>query len=199
MPKPQAFRSKGRGKDRIVYPLTGRAAQKAGRNFKLKAKVSQTEVAIPIEMGKTGRKGMASWTKKAAEGIARKVRPLVGKRVLLYGGGGMGVDVAELKGVKVEPVTLYGRIVKGKRQDFRKPRKSKTEFFVTVDLYDPKGRLGRGTKQFTPHLGSWKLAKISSPKLSPQTKRRWKRLGFTKAQVDEAEYRGIDLETDIGA
>lgn len=129
-------------------------------------------IAVPIELGKTGRKSMAGWTKKAAQRIARKVKPLVGKQVALYGGGGSDMHVARLKSVKVVPVTLYGRIVKGKRETFKKPRKSKTEFYIDVTLYDPKGKLPPyPSKTFSPHLGSWRIAKIIRKKRSKKRKR----------------------------
>lgn len=117
--------------------------------------------AVPIKLGKRGRKTMAGWTKKSAQRIAKDVRPLVGQDVVLYGGGGFDSNIAELKSVKVEPVTLYGKIVKGKRIDYKKPKKSKTEFIVKVELYDSEGKLPPyPSKTFSPHLGSWKIARI---------------------------------------
>lgn len=117
--------------------------------------------AVPIKLGESGRRGMASWTKSAANRIVAKVRRHVGKQVVLYGGGGFDANLCTLKSVKVEPVTLYAKIVKGKRIDFAKPQKSKTEFYVTVELYDPEGKLPPyPSKKFSPHLGSWKLAEI---------------------------------------
>lgn len=124
---------------------------------------SKKRVAVPIAIPKRGRKGMASWTKKSAEVIKRSLEPLVGKEVVLFGGGGLDINLGTLKDVTVAPDVLYGRIVKGKRQDYKKPRESKTSFHVSAHLFSKEGGLVPfGAKEFSPHIGSWRIAEIKN-------------------------------------
>lgn len=119
---------------------------------------------MPIALPTGGRKGMASWTKGSAEAIKRSLQPLIGKEVALFGGGGAigsGLNLGLLKDVTVAPDMIYARFVKGQRQDYKKPHPSKTSFHVSAHLFSKEGGLVPvGAKEFSPHIGSWRIAEI---------------------------------------
>ena len=73
--------------------------------------------AKPVNVNWDKQKGMAEWTKKDAQQIAKSLRPIVGKKVVLYGGGGFDEDLCRLEDIKAEGITLY--------PEGRKPYKSK--------------------------------------------------------------------------
>lgn len=136
--------------------------------------------AKPVEVNWDKQKGMALWTKKDARQVAKILRPLVGKKVMLYGGGGFDEDLCKLENIGAEPVTLY--------PEGRKPYKSKTKYKVKAELKTLEnwrdkthlfGELVRSAeykgdkyvppkykeKRFTPSLGSWKLAEVTTYKV----------------------------------
>jgi hypothetical protein len=137
-------------------------------------KYEAVEVGIPWDK----RKGMATWSKGMAEKAVRKLRPLVGKRVLLYGGGGTDENIATLKSVKMGKPFYY--LVEGRQPPvgatiMRDPHPipkgtparerslgyySPTDYYVNAELHLAKGQQIGGRPTFSPHLGSWRLAKL---------------------------------------
>ena len=133
--------------------------------------------AKPVDVDWDKQKGMAQWTKKDARQVARFLKPLVGKKVILYGGGGWDEDLCKLENIGAKPLTLYPRD--------RKPYKSKTRYKVEAELKtlenwrDKTSLFGEFVKSaeyendkyippeykekgFTPSLGSWKLAEVTN-------------------------------------
>ena len=49
------------------------------------------------------QKQMATWPKATAKKVAQKLRPLVGKKVILYCGGGDDNNIGTLKSIKAIP------------------------------------------------------------------------------------------------
>lgn len=142
---------------------------------KTKPKVKYEAIELPIDWNKQTK--MATWKKKDAEKVARQYKKFVGKKMVLYGGGGWDFNLVTVKKVNVEPQDVFARKVKGEWIHFKEPKKSKTKYNVRAILrpegeskqdnlfkepiYDKKGLLkGHKIKDFEPHLGSWKLAKI---------------------------------------
>jgi len=135
--------------------------------------------ADPVNIDWDKQKRMAEWTKRDAQAVARKLRPLVGKKVVLYGGGGFDEDLCRLENIEAEPLTLYAK------SDIGKPYKSKTRFRVKArlktleDWRKRTGLFGELVKsadvvngkyvppkyresKFEPSLGSWKLARVTT-------------------------------------
>jgi len=100
---------------------------------------------------------MAEWHRKDAQEIKRRLKPYIGKTVMLSGGGGFAGEVTAVKlgGVKVSKPTYY--------REGKYPYKPKKDIWkVNVDLIEvPMGGavpLPLGKKKFSPALGSWKLS-----------------------------------------
>jgi hypothetical protein len=100
---------------------------------------------------------MASWHKKDALALRRILMPLIGKRVVLYGGGGWSGEesIGILKKIDIHKPTYYS-------QPDNKPYTPKEDIYIvdaTLHFADVKDT-SLNRKSFTPHLGSWKIAKI---------------------------------------
>jgi len=136
--------------------------------------------AKPVDVNWDKQKEMAQWTKKDARQVAKVLRPLVGKKVMLYGGGGRGGDLCKLESIRTAGLTLY--------PEGRKPYKSKTKYKVeaklkTLENWENKtaffGELVKSADvvndkyippkyketTFDPSLGSWKLAEVTTYKV----------------------------------
>lgn len=126
---------------------------------------------IPYEK----QKRMAIWSKQTAKKVASKFRPLVGKRVILYGGGGWDYNVGRLKSIKSKPSFYYisegHPAPKGVKviKDPSNPDKERAslgyyspkDYIVEADLrFKKEDAPFQDRMKFTPHLGSWKIAKL---------------------------------------
>ena len=97
-------------------------------------------IELPINWDK--RIDFVIWHKKDADHVIKCVNPLIGHKVLLYGGGSAGdSNICTLKSVSL---VLYNL---------------EHEFLVDVELIDVQPAIF-GEHKFSPHLGSWRLAKI---------------------------------------
>lgn len=114
---------------------------------------------------------IASWQEKDAVALANKVLPLVGKRVVLYGGGGAGSHIGKLASVRVVKQLHYWRHGRGGRRIEGEHFPKTGEFSVKVRLteLDPPIRYRYtkdwkkvGQRTFEPALGSWRIAPITS-------------------------------------
>lgn len=98
------------------------------------------------------RRDISTWKKKDALQVKRMLNPFVGKKVVLYGGGGSGSDLVKLLSVKIVKPTYYDKE--------NKPYTPKQDIYqVDVELRAINGEIF-GKKTFKPHIGSWKLAKL---------------------------------------
>jgi len=103
---------------------------------------------------------MASWRRKHAEQVYKKLKPLEGKLVLLSGGGAMMGDVssAKLKKLVLKKPTYY-------RRDSGAEYIPKRDVWVIeaqLSNYPLEGSSGfpLGKETFSPHLGSWKISEL---------------------------------------
>lgn len=110
--------------------------------------------AVPIKFNWDKQKRMAIWNKKNAMELKSKLKPLVGKDVAMYGGGGHGISIGRLEKVEVERPIYF--------VENKPPQKSKTDYEVIAKMNFAKTKdyPFAGTKTFSPHLGSWKIAKL---------------------------------------
>lgn len=91
---------------------------------------------IPLPRGSN----LTDFSRDDAHRLARTLRHYVGKRVLLYGGGGFpGLEV-RLLGVRVKCET------------------SAKVCAVVPTLKGPRAKMPAGKATFSPFLGSWQLA-----------------------------------------
>jgi len=112
------------------------------------AKYRMVELKIPWDRSSYA----ATWSKTTAKSVARKLRPLIGKKVVLYGGGGWDKAICRLKNIRMYKSPPYQR--GGKMR--------KNEYYVDADLkiLEIENDWLGGRKEFSPHLGSWKIAKL---------------------------------------
>lgn len=116
------------------------------------------------------QKRIAIWPQKSAVRLANKLMPLIGQRVVLYGGGGIGSRTGKLVDVRVEIPKYYGR-----SPDEPKVYIPQDDFVVKIKLvdlepafgvkrwYDAKGMFLEKPimeRIFEPSLGSWMIAAI---------------------------------------
>jgi hypothetical protein len=118
------------------------------------------------------QKSMATWSEKTAKLVTSKLRPLVGKKVVLYGGGGWDYNIGKLKSVKTKPAFYYPvenkplpkgvKIIENPEWKGNYGYYSKKDFIVEADLKlnTPIG----GRTEVTPHIGSWKIGKLKKLK-----------------------------------
>ena len=125
------------------------------------------EVGIP--WGK--QKRMATWSKGMAQMVAKKLMPLIGKKVVLYGGGGDESNIGTLKSIKAEPkfyfVTEKVKTPRGVKiipdpawKDGRLGYHSPTDYNIKAELRFSKGQEPFSKPTFSPSLGSWRIAKL---------------------------------------
>jgi len=171
MPKPKGFRSKGKGKERKVYPIYAGSSGGRGRsNFTLKAKVDGTIRRLHKQRDKKVDRQITRLEKKG-DLIAKKIQRRENTLFDPYAS-------IERKRKAMSAIKKYQAEQKQLMKKIDEILDSHNAIFHRKPRRKPSGVV---------------------PKLSTRTRQRWKRLGFTKEQIDEAEYRGIDLETDIGA
>jgi len=128
-------------------------------------------IATPIKM--PARAGMAWFTKANALKLEERVKPFVGKKVLLFGGGGDSEDVVTLKSVKAEPTIKFHdkldprqRLPRNatiiKQEDNQIQYTTPNDYVVNVSLQKKPEKFSGiwRTGIFEPHLGSWRLASL---------------------------------------
>ena len=121
------------------------AGADAGRHARAEAKeITEMKLMrtteLPINWDK--RIDFITWHKKDADHAVKCVEPLIGHKVLLYGGGSVSdSNICTLKSVSLVLCSL------------------KNEFFVDIELIDVQPAIF-GEHKFSPHLGSWRIAKI---------------------------------------
>jgi hypothetical protein len=110
---------------------------------------------VPDEFWKR-QTDLTFWKKEDAEELVRRLKPLVGQYVILYGGSPNFTGefwIAKLKKVEIDHPTFY---------DKPKPYKAKDKYIVTVLLKSgkPGYKLPNMRETFDPRLGSWKIKQI---------------------------------------
>lgn len=117
---------------------------------------------LDINWGK--QLGMAEWRRADALAVLREVKPLVGKKVVLYGGGSLMGEHWVAKLLRARVASIYDEYGFTKRDDLTPAQKAeeKKRFFVTVKLRFTGATPFHGERTFEPHLGSWQIAKLVS-------------------------------------
>lgn len=110
----------------------------------------ETRSAIALNLPYDKQIQMAVWGKKTAQKVAKALKPLVGKKVVLYGGGGWDSNIGKLMRVRVGKTTY--------RKDLNKPIRMGYEVNVRMTFKQPDAPFGN--KVFEPHIGSWKIARL---------------------------------------
>ena len=68
------------------------------------------EVAIPVKLPKTlGNRMFTDYTKAQAMKVVRQLRPYIGKKVYIFGGGGAGYELARLDAINAVSRRAYAR------------------------------------------------------------------------------------------
>lgn len=172
-PRHREVAAKGRFERTLKQPIKKEPAKK---------KVLEM-VVLPIDWDK--QKSMAVWSKEDADQVADVLRPFIGKKMALYGGGWLGgIDsIVILKAIRVEPWIYYAG------GDIDRPVRSDTDFTVRPSLKkvgDWRDHPGFSEtirsativggkyvppkfkeRFFEPKLGSWKLGELVSSWIKP--------------------------------